>query len=146
MTNSPAAPVKLKRMRTEAWIFNGLTIFFAGIAIVYWLLAKEPVGTVALVLTGGLTMIIGTFVSFAGRRLDADRPEDRDDAEVADGAGDVGFFAPASYWPIAVAGAAAFTAVALGLWLIWLMVIGVGLLVFAVCGWLFEFQRGPAQH
>ena len=61
--------------------------------------AKEPIGTTALALSAGLTILIGGFFWFISRRIDA-RPEDRKDAEMADGAGELGFFSPASYWPI----------------------------------------------
>ena len=56
---------------------------------------------VALALTAGLALIIGTFLWFTARRLEQARPEDNQDAEVADGAGDMGFFSPDSYWPFA---------------------------------------------
>ena len=82
-------------MHVETWIFVALTAFFVIAAVVYAILAPtEPVGIVALSLTAGLTLIIGTFFWFISRRLDEPRPEDNDDAEVSDGAGDVGFFSP----------------------------------------------------
>ena len=49
--------------------------------------------------------IAGSFFWFVSRRIDP-RPEDRPDAEIAEGAGDLGFFSPGSYWPIGIAGAA----------------------------------------
>ena len=48
-------------------------------------------------------LIVGTYFRFVARRLE-ERPEDNPEAEVSDGAGDVGFFSPGSYWPIALAG------------------------------------------
>ena len=53
----------------------------------------EWAGTTALVLTTGLTLITGTFFRFVARRLDT-RPEDYEDAEIADGAGELGFYSP----------------------------------------------------
>ena len=53
----------------------------------------EWAGTTALVLTSGLSLIIGTFFRFVARRLDT-RPEDYGDADIADGAGELGFFSP----------------------------------------------------
>ena len=99
-------------MAIEAAMFLGITGFFVLAAIIYTIFAgaEEPVGVVALTLSAGLTLIIGTFLLFAGRRLEGSRPEDRDDAEVADGAGDLGFFSPGSYWPFALALSAAVTA------------------------------------
>ena len=40
------------------------------------------------------------------RRIEP-RPEDRPEAEIADGAGEMGFFSPGSYWPIGIALSAA---------------------------------------
>jgi len=135
-------------MAIESSMFLGITGFFVLAAIIYTIFAgaEEPVGVVALILSAGLTLIIGTFLRFAGRRLEAPRPEDRNDAEVADGAGDLGFFSPGSYWPFALALSAAFTAYAMAFWLIWLMIIAVGFLLMSICGLLFEYHRRPAEH
>jgi len=134
-------------LRVETWIFIGLTGFFAIAAVIYGVLAPtEPAGIVALSLTAGLTLIIGTFLMFVSRRLEEPRPEDNDDAEVSDGAGDVGFFSPGSYWPFTLALSAAVTAVASAYLLVWLMTIGIGFLMFAVIGLIFEYHRRPAHH
>ena len=133
-------------LRVETWIFLGLTGFFALAAVVYGILAPtEAVGIVGLALTAGLTLIIGTFLRFISRRLEQARPEDNDDAEVSDGAGDVGFFSPGSYWPITLAFSAAFLAYATAFLLVWMMIIGVGFLLFAICGLIFEYHRRPAH-
>jgi hypothetical protein len=79
------------------------------------------------------------------RRLEQARPEDNDDAEVSDGAGDVGFFSPGSYWPFALAFSAAFVAYATAFLLVWLMIIGIGFLLFSICGLIFEYHRRPAH-
>ena len=42
----------------------------------------------------GLALITGTFFRFVARRLDT-RPEDYEDAEIIDGAGELGFYSPA---------------------------------------------------
>jgi len=135
-------------MAIEAWMFLGITGFFVLATIIYAVLAggDEPVGVVALALSAGLTLIIGTFLRFAGRRLDEPRPEDRNDAEVSDGAGDLGFFSPGSYWPFVLALTAAFTAFSMALWQIWMMIIGIGFLLFSICGFLFEYHRRPTEH
>ena len=73
-------------MKTESRIFEILTIFFFVVAIIYLVIAKEPAGTAALFLTGGLSLIVGTYFRFVSRRLEL-RPEDNPGAEVSDGAG-----------------------------------------------------------
>jgi hypothetical protein len=131
---------------TESAVFLGTAAFFFATAIVYGIWSKEPAGTVALALTGGLGLIIGSFLWFTARRLDQARPEDDPSAEIADGAGDMGFFSPHSYWPFAMAAAAALTGIAVAFWLVWLLVIAAGLLIMTVMGLLFEYQRRYASH
>ena len=132
-------------MRVESRIFEILTVFCFVCAIVYGVLSGEEVGIVALTLTGGLTLIVGTYFRFVARRLD-ERPEDNAEAEVSDGAGDVGFFSPNSYWPIALAGGVAFTGVGLALYQWWLIVAGAVSLIIALCGMVFEYHAGPEAH
>jgi hypothetical protein len=132
-------------MRVESRIFEICTVFFFVCAIVYAFLAKEPVGIVALTLTGGLSLIIGTYFRFVSRRL-RPRPEDNPDAEVSDGAGDMGFFSPGSYWPIGVAAAAAATGVSIAYWLPWALAISIAVLLIMIGGLLFEYHLPRSEH
>ncbi|MGH8964333.1 MAG: aa3-type cytochrome oxidase subunit IV [Actinomycetes bacterium] len=132
-------------MKVESRIFEIVMVFFFLAAIAYAILAQEPVGIAGLFLTGGHALIIGGYFRFVSRRLE-ERPEDNPDAEVSDGAGDVGFFSPGSYWPIAVAAAAALCGVALAFFYMWLLVIGGVLLLLAVGGLVFEYHIRPADH
>jgi hypothetical protein len=132
-------------MKVESRIFDIVTIFFFVAAIAYTVVAREVVGVVALFLTGGLSLIISTYFRFVSRRLE-DRPEDNPDAEISDGAGDVGFFSPGSYWPIAVAGSAALVAIGLAFFYVWLLVIAGVLLLLTVGGLVFEYHIRPADH
>lgn len=135
-------------MKIEARIFDLVMAFSFLMAIVYgywtWLETKavEPTGTVALALTGGLALIVGTYFRFVARRIEA-RPEDNPEAEVADGAGDLGFFSPGSYWPVGLAAAAATAGVAIAFWQIWLLVVGVVMVLIMVGGLVFEYHTGP---
>jgi len=133
-------------MKVESRIFGIITAFFFLAAIVYAVLSHEPVGIAALFLTGGLSLIIWTYFAFVSRRLEQPRPEDNPEAEVSDGAGDVGFFSPGSYWPVGVAACAALCGVALAFWHVWLLVIGLVLLLIAVGGLVFEYHIRPAEH
>jgi hypothetical protein len=74
------------------------------------------------------------------------RPEDRLDAEIADGAGELGFFPPHSWWPLwcGLTLAVCVFGTAMGTW--WLLVIGVGLLAVTVCGWVYEYYIGEHAH
>ncbi|RWA19566.1 cytochrome C oxidase subunit IV [Mycolicibacterium brumae DSM 44177] len=129
-----------------------LTAFFILATIGYGVLTAmfatsglEWVGVVALALSGGLTLIIGTFFRFVARRLDT-RPEDYDEAEIADGAGELGFYSPHSWWPILIALSASVTAVAGALWLPWLLVAGVAFILMSVSGLVFEYYVGAEKH
>ena len=128
-------------MKVESLIFNIIAFFCIAAAIVYGVWAKEPIGTTALVLSGGLTGLIGGFFWFVSRRIDA-RPEDRKDAEIADGAGELGFFSPSSYWPFALALSAATMGLALAFWYSWLIIIGGVALLITIGGLLFEYYVG----
>ncbi len=132
-------------MKVESRIFEICAGFFFLCGIVYTILAQEAVGVAGLFLTGGLALIIGTYFRFVSRRLE-ERPEDNPEAEVSDGAGDVGFFSPGSYWPVGVAAATALCGVALAVWHVWLLVIGGVLLLLAVGGLVFEYHIRPAEH
>ncbi len=132
-------------MKVESRLFEIVTVAIFVMGIVYAVLAQEPVGVAGLFLTGGLTLIIGTYFRFVSRRLE-ERPEDNPEAEVSDGAGEVGFFSPGSYWPIAVAGSAALVGISLAFFYIWAIVIAGIILLMAVGGLVFEYHIRPADH
>jgi|SRR3954468_9646657 hypothetical protein len=133
-------------MRVESRIFELLTIFFFAIGTIYLVLSREPAGSAALFLTGGLSLIVGTYFRFVARRLEAPRPEDNPGGEISDGAGDVGFFSPGSYWPVILAGAVALTGISLAFMYFWAVAISIILIVMAVGGLLFEYHIRPADH
>ncbi len=135
-------------MKVEYKLFLYLAVFFFVTAALYAVFAgrREPVGVVAIALTGGLALIIGSFLWFSGRRLQQIRPEDNISAEVSDGAGDLGFFSPGSYWPICIAGSAAVLAIATAFLMSWLMIIGGVVLVMCISGLLFEYYKVPSDH
>ncbi len=139
-------------MHIEARLFEFLTAFFALASVVYGVLTAmyapggiEWAGTTALVLTTGLSLIVGTFFRFVARRLDT-RPEDYEDAEIADGAGELGFYPPHSWWPLMIALSASVTAVGMAMWLTWLIVAGVCFVLVTVSGLVFEYHLGPEKH
>jgi hypothetical protein len=131
-------------MKVEARLFDVTTSFFFISAIVYGIWAQEPVGTVGLILSGGLSMIIGSYFHFVARRLER-RPEDNPDAEISDGAGEIGFFSAGSYWPVAIAASGGVAALALAFWQVWLLVIGLVLVLMAVAGLIFEYHTRPNE-
>ena len=128
-------------MKVEALIFKIIGVFCVIAAVVYGFWAQEPIGTTALVLSAGLTFLIGGFFWFVSRRIDA-RPEDRKDADMADGAGELGFFPPASYWPFGLALSAGLMGIALAFFYSWLILIAAAALLITIGGLLFEFYTG----
>jgi hypothetical protein len=101
----------------------------------------EVVGVAGLILSGGLMFICGGFFWFVSRRIDP-RPEDREDGEIAEAAGELGFFSPGSYWPIGIAGAATVAGLGLAFFEVWLALVGVVLILFTVSGLVFEYYIG----
>jgi hypothetical protein len=128
-------------VKVEALIFNVIALFCVIAAVVYGFWAREPIGTTALLLSGGLTGLIGGFFWFVSRRIDA-RPEDRKDADIADGAGELGFFSPGSYWPFGLALSAALMGLALAFFYSWLILIAAAALLITIGGLLFEYYVG----
>ena len=131
-------------MKTEAKIFAFVAIFFGVVTPIYWFSAHEPAGAVAL----ALAFIVGAWLwanlHIQGKKTDA-RYEDNPDAEIIEGAGALGFFPPKSVWPF-------FAALTLSIVLMgpifgwWLSLLGVGIGIWSVCGWVYEFYRGDYQH
>lgn len=134
-------------MKLEARIFLWIALFCFVIAGVYaWWTSHdlgevEWAGLAALILSGGLLGLAGSFFWFVSRRIDA-RPEDRNDADIAEGAGELGFFSPGSYWPIGIALAATVTGFGMALVQFWLVGVGVVLILSAAGGLLFEYYVG----
>lgn len=137
-------------MKSEWRLFGIITLFCFLVAPLYAWWTNQDTGTVewvgvlGLVLTGLLTTMCAGFFLVVSRRIEP-RPEDRPDAEIDEGAGDLGFFSPGSYWPFGLA-AAAFTA-ALGLvyMQIWLVAAGLIAVIFATGGLLFEYYTGSRR-
>jgi hypothetical protein len=132
-------------VKVEALIFNLIAVFCIAAAIVYGVWSREPIGTTALVLSAGLTSLIGGFFWFVSRRIDA-RPEDRKDAEIAEGAGELGFFSPGSYWPFGIALSVGVLGLALAFYYAWLIIIGAVAVILTVGGLLFEYYVGQNAH
>jgi hypothetical protein len=138
-------------MRTEYKIFGIVTAFlFLACAVYWWWTAAEThghpefIGIVALALSGLLTAMCAGYFWFVSRRIDP-RPEDRDDAEISDGAGEVGFFSPGSYWPIGIAAACVLAGIGLVYLSWWLIAVGILAVLMGAGGLLFEYYTGARK-
>ncbi|MEU1086540.1 cytochrome c oxidase subunit 4 [Streptomyces sp. NPDC005576] len=127
-------------MKIQGKLFIWLSVFILIMAITYGLWSKEPVGTTALVLAFGLSIMIGFYLAFTANRVDQ-MAQDNKEADVADEAGDVGFFSPHSWQPLslAIGGALLFMSVAFGWWLAYF---SAPMLAIGLFGWVFEYYRG----
>lgn len=131
-------------MKAEAWIFGICALFFLVVAPAYWLITYDWTGTSALTMTLLLALMMTVYLGFHAKNMEP-RPEDRKDAEMADGAGELGFFPPYSWWPLWCA--ATLGLIVLGVvigW--WLVIIGFALGAVALSGWIFEYYRGVHAH
>lgn len=138
-------------MKAEAWIFGVCTVFLVLVSPAYWFITDSSetgpdwTGTSALVMTTLLAAMVTLYLGFHAKRMDP-RPEDRKDAEVAEGAGELGFFPPYSWWPLwcGLTLAVMVFGVASAAW--WMFIIGGVLGALALSGLIFEYYRGEHAH
>jgi hypothetical protein len=127
-------------MKTNWVLFTGIGIFYTLMTVIYWLIGGEPVGIACLLLSSALAYMVGFFLWFTQRKIGVILPEDNIEAEISDGAGELGFYSPHSWWPLPVAA----SAVLAGLGLIigwWLTAIAVGGLIISIIGFVTEYEQ-----
>jgi cytochrome c oxidase subunit IV len=131
-------------MKVTAKMFMYMAIFLFFVILLYWWTSHDPTGTAALVMATGLAGMIAFYLMFTVRRI-GPGPDDRDDAEPHEGAGEQGFFSPTSYWPLmlCLSLATAFLGVAIGFWLCFF---ALPFALFGVYGFVFEYYRGENKH
>jgi hypothetical protein len=130
-------------MKASWKLFVGLSIFYAILAVIYWLVGGEAVGITAITLSSGLAGLVGFYMWFTAKRIGGVLPEDNELGEIADSAGELGFYSPHSWWPLPVA----LSACAMGLGLLvgwWLTLIGIGSLLISVVGFVLEYEKPSA--
>jgi hypothetical protein len=127
-------------MKVSWQLFIGLALFYVLMTIIYWQIGGEPVGIGGMLLAAALAGMVGFYVWFTQRRIGQILPEDNLTALISDGAGDLGFYSPHSWWPLPVA----LSMCALTLSLIigwWLTVISLGALVISIIGMVTEYEK-----
>ena len=141
-------------MRVESLFLLFLGFFFGIVGLVYWFWSYEDGGGLMLLGVTLLGLVPGLYYFFWHRRFHGhkyffwgrikavgDRPEDHPDAEMQDGAGNVGSLPGSSIWPF-VMGMGAFTAVLALVFGTWLLFIAVPLILTALTGVTAESRRG----
>jgi hypothetical protein len=127
-------------MKASWRLFGGLSVFYVLVTIIYWQVGGEPVGIAGMLLAACLAGMVAFYVWFTQKRIGVTLPEDNLTAEISDGAGELGFYSPHSWWPLPVA----LSACTMGLGLIvgwWLTLIGVGSLMISVVGMVTEYEK-----
>ncbi len=141
----------MKNMKGETWIFISCTIFLVLVTPAYWIVTSNSehggdwTGTSALTMCTLLVAMISFYLGFHAIK-DPARPEDLPDAEIADGAGELGFFPPYSWWPLWAAMTLAIIVYGAAVLAWWMMIIGGVLGALAVSGWIYEYYRGEHAH
>jgi hypothetical protein len=100
-----------------------------------------------MILAACLAAMVGFYVWFTQKRIGFDIPSDDLQGEIADDAGELGFYSPHSWWPLPVALSSCITGLGLIIgW--WLTLIGVGALLISIFGFVTEYEKPlPAsQH
>lgn len=142
-------------MKIEALFLIGVGIFMGCIAVIYWFLSYDDGGGMMLLGSCLLGMLPGAFYFYWHRRfrgsrfffwgkLDSavgDRPEDRKDATIEDGAGVIDSFPGSSIWPF-IFGTGAFITLLALVFGAWLAFPGVSVILIALIGVTAESRRG----
>ena len=127
-------------MATNWRLFGGLSIFYVLITIIYWQVDGEPLGITGMLLSSFLAGMIGFYLWFTQRRIGSILPEDRTSAEISDGAGELGFYSPHSWWPLPVALSMCVAGMGLLIgW--WLTLIGITVLIVSIVGMVTEYEK-----
>jgi hypothetical protein len=138
-------------MKSETWVFLSCTVFLVLVTPAYALVTgasehgMDWTGTSALTMTTLLTAMVSVYLGFHAKRMEP-RPEDRKEAEIADGAGELGFFPPYSWWPLWCAATLGVIVYGTAMQAYWLMLIGGALGIVALSGLIFEYYRGEHAH
>lgn len=138
-------------MNATVRIFDGLVIFLAVVGVAYAYLTGtsrtgvEWVGSTAFVLSAGLCLLVGGYLRFVARRIHT-LPEDYEEAEISDGAGELGFFSPHSFWPFTMAFSVLIVGYGVAFWNWWILLGGALALVITTCALVFEYHWGREKH
>jgi hypothetical protein len=132
-------------MKVNWRLFAFLSVFYVIMTVIYYYVGGEAVGITGMLLSACLAGMVAFYVWFTQKRIGTAIPSDIEDAEIADDAGELGFYSPHSWWPLPVA----VSAVAMSLGLIigwWLTLIALGALIISIIGMVTEYEKPISQH
>lgn len=133
-------------MKINEKLFSILGVFFLLVAIVYtiWTRGTEWVGMPALFALSAMQFMVAYYLRLVDKEYKTG-VDDQEDGEIAEYAGAYARFAPWSWWPLGLGFAASVLVLGVALdW--WIFIIGIGLGLFFVTGWVFEFSKGQHKH
>jgi hypothetical protein len=129
-------------MKSEAYLFAGVALFFLITDAVYIWFAREPAGIAALTVSFGMSAVIAFFCAVNHRRK-GQRPEDRPDAEIRERSGPLDFFPPHSGYPPMTGLGVGLMAVGV-VYGLWLFLIGFGVAMAGIFKMVFQFAGRDA--
>lgn len=121
-------------------VYLGVALFCIVVGLIYGVFASEEAGKVLFAGAAGFG-IVGGFALWALSRGTRPGPDDDASAQVADGEGEIGYFADSSPWPAAIAlgFATVLNGAVIGGWLV---ALGLPILIVSVFGFAFERAGG----
>lgn len=134
------APKTYGGYQIEGRVFAFIGVFFGVVAGIYWFTSYEDAGGTMLIMALFLGFLPAAYMLWWSRHMKP-RPEDRDEADHADGAGAVGAFPSSSIWPFVMGIGAAFVALAF-VFGAWLSVLGGAAMCATLIGYVVESRRG----
>ena len=128
-------------MRLAGRLFLGGGVFFLLVAGIYFMMSHDEAGGMALLLTAGLSAMIGFYLVVTARRL-PEQPSDDIRGEIWEADPDYGHYSPHSWAPLMVGASAAIVFAGLA-FAAWIVIAGAILVILSSAYWLFEYYSGP---
>ncbi|WCZ32874.1 cytochrome c oxidase subunit 4 [Corynebacterium massiliense] len=143
-------------MRATSKVFYSIAVYLIVSLIVYifgvnfvkddgYLFGPEWVGIVGMALAALLSIMLGAYLHFTDNRSDI-VPEDWEEAEVEDGAGIYGFFAPTSVWPFWMTMSIAVLGLGIIFLYFWMIALGAAMLVYSVARLSLQYAMPKEKH
>ncbi|APT90990.1 cytochrome C oxidase [Corynebacterium sphenisci DSM 44792] len=148
-------------MKSAAKLFYGLTVFMFTATVVYILSTiyvqdtgniitesqgrLEWAGATGLALGTLLCLFLGAYLHFTEVRTDI-APSDFEEAEVADGAGTLGFFSASSIWPFVMTLGIVLMGYGIAFMNYWVIVLGAVVLIVSGTKLNTQYYVPPEKH
>lgn len=143
-------------MRSGAKVLFAIATFIGIVGVIYvlatmwvqddaYLYGVEWAGSVALVLSFALAMMLAVYVQFSGNKSDL-LPEDFEEAETEDGSGTLGFFSPGSIWPFAMSMSLVVLGFGIAFFYYWMIALGAVMMIWACTMLSLQYGMPKEKH